>query len=143
VNLDGRESGGVVPAADKRQVLDKLARRLLDFKDPVSGEKVVEKVYFPEEVYRGRNLKDSPDLLVGFRRGYRASWQTALGAVPRDVLENNSQAWIGDHCMADNLVPGVILSNRPLHTPAPHLWDATAIPESLPKTGGMIGQSVF
>ena len=146
LNLDGREAGGIVPEADKRQVLDKLAKRLAEFKDPVSGEKVVERVYFPEEAYRGRNLKNSPDLVVGYRRGYRASWQTALGAVPRDVLEDNTQAWIGDHCMADDQVPGVILSNRPIRALSPHLWDVTASilgQFGVPAAKGMIGQSVF
>ena len=146
VNLEGRESGGVVPEADKRMVLDKLARRLADFRDPLTGEKVIERVYFPEDAYRGRNLKYAPDLLVGFRRGYRASWQTALGAVPRDVLEDNTQAWIGDHCMAADQVPGVIFSNRPLRALTPELWDipATILGEfSVPKTNAMIGKSVF
>ena len=95
---------------------------------------------------RGRNLKYSPDLLVGFRRGYRASWQTALGAVPHDVMEDNLQAWIGDHCMAADQVPGVLFSNRPLRTAGPHLWDITAsiLGEfGVPKANGMIGQSVF
>jgi predicted AlkP superfamily phosphohydrolase/phosphomutase len=146
VNLEGRESGGVVPEADKRQVLDKLAKRLAEFKDPVSGEKVIERVYFPEEEFRGRNLKYAPDLLIGFRRGYRASWQTALGAVPREALEDNTQAWIGDHCMASDLVPGVLFSNRPVRALSPHLWDiaATILGEfGVPKASGMIGQSVF
>jgi predicted AlkP superfamily phosphohydrolase/phosphomutase len=146
VNLEGREAGGVVPEADKRLVLDRLVKRLAEFKDPVTGEKVIERVYFPEEEFRGRNLKYSPDLLVGFRRGYRASWQTALGAVPRDVLEDNTQAWIGDHCMAADQVPGVLFSNRPLRADAPHLWDITAsiLGEfGVPKANGMIGQSVF
>jgi predicted AlkP superfamily phosphohydrolase/phosphomutase len=146
VNLDGRESGGVVPEADKRQVLDKLTRRLLEFQDPVTGEKVVERVYLPEEAFRGRNLRYSPDLLVGFRRGYRASWQTALGAVPRELLEDNTQAWIGDHCMAAERVPGVLFSNRPVRLDSPHLWDITATilgEFGVPKANGMIGQSVF
>jgi predicted AlkP superfamily phosphohydrolase/phosphomutase len=146
VNLDGREAGGIVPEADRRQVLDRLARRLAEFKDPVNGEKVVERVYFPEEEFRGRNLKYSPDLLVGFRRGYRASWQTALGAAPRDLLEDNLQAWIGDHCMASDQVPGVLFSNRPIRSGSPHLWDITATilgEFGVAKTGGMIGQSVF
>ena len=127
-------------------VLDRLARRLKEFKDPVTGENVVERVYFPEDAFRGRNLKYSPDLLVGFRRGYRASWQTALGAVPRELLEDNTQAWIGDHCMAADQVPGVLLSNRQLRTDAPQLWDITATilgEFGVPKADGMIGQSVF
>ena len=146
VNLEGRENGGVVPEADKRMVLDRLAARLAEFKDPLTGEKVVERVYFPEEVFRGRNLKYSPDLLIGFRRGYRASWQTALGAVPRDVLDDNTQAWIGDHCMASDLVPGVLFSNRPVHADSPHLWDITATilgEFGVPPAAGMIGKSVF
>ena len=131
---------------DKRMVLDRLAARLAEFKDPRTGETVVERVYFPEEVFQGRNLKYSPDLLVGFRRGYRASWQTALGSVPAQVLEDNTQAWIGDHCMASDQVPGVLFSNRPIRADAPHLWDITAsiLGEfGVPKANGMIGQSVF
>jgi predicted AlkP superfamily phosphohydrolase/phosphomutase len=146
VNLEGRESGGVVPEVDKRQVLDRIARRLMEFKDPVTGEQVVERVYYPEEAFRGRNLKYSPDLLVGFRRGYRASWQTALGAVPQQTLEDNTQAWIGDHCMAADQVPGVLFSNRPLRAESPHLWDITATilgEFGVPKANGMIGQTVF
>lgn len=146
VNLEGRESGGVVPEADKRQVLERLAGRLAKFKDPVTGEKVIGRVYFPEEAFRGRNLRYSPDLLVGFNRGYRASWQTALGAVPHDVLEDNTQAWIGDHCMASDLVPGVLFSNRPVRALSPHLWDITATilgEFSVRKPNEMIGQSVF
>jgi len=146
VNLEGREAGGIVPEADKRMVLERLAARLAEFRDPVTGEKVIERVYFPDEAFRGRNLKYSPDLLIGFSRGYRASWQTALGSVPRDVLEDNTQAWIGDHCMASDQVPGVLFSNRPVRTESPHLWDITAsiLAEfGVPKANGMIGQSVF
>ena len=62
-----------------------------EFTDPVSGEKVVDQVYFPETAFQGRNLKTAPDLLVGFRRGYRASWQTALGAVPPSEMEDNTR----------------------------------------------------
>jgi predicted AlkP superfamily phosphohydrolase/phosphomutase len=146
LNLDGREAGGIVPEADKRVVLDKIARRLAEFKDPLTGEKVIGRVYFPEETYRGRNLKNAPDLVVGYSRRYRASWQTALGAVPRDLMEDNTQAWIGDHCMADDQVPGVILSNRPIRAVSPHMWDvpATILARfGVPGTKGMIGQSVF
>jgi hypothetical protein len=119
---------------------------LLAFKDPVSGDHVVDKVYFSETAYQGKNLKYAPDILVGFRRGYRASWQTALGAVPKVALEDNTQAWIGDHCMASDEVPGVLLSNRKINAAAPGLADITATilnEFGLPKASGMIGQSVF
>jgi predicted AlkP superfamily phosphohydrolase/phosphomutase len=146
LNQEGRENGGVVPEADRRQVLDQIARRLKEFKDPATGENVVDQVYFPETAFKGKNLRYSPDLFVGFRRGYRASWQTALGAVPAVTLENNTQAWIGDHCMASDEVPGVIFSNRKIHAAAPQLWDVTATilgEFGVRQPANMIGQTVF
>jgi predicted AlkP superfamily phosphohydrolase/phosphomutase len=146
LNLEGRENGGVVPQADRQHVLDRIARSLKEFKDPVTGENVVDQVYFPEQVFRGKNLRYAPDLFVGFRRGYRASWQTALGAVPAVTLEDNTQAWIGDHCMASDEVPGVLLSNRKVHAQAPQLYDITATILSefgVRKPANMIGQTVF
>jgi predicted AlkP superfamily phosphohydrolase/phosphomutase len=146
ISQEGRELGGIVPAEDKQAIAQKIAARLKEFKDPVTGDNVVDEVYFPETSFKGRNLKYSPDIFVGFRRGYRASWQTALGAVPKLSVEDNTQAWIADHCMASNQVPGVILSNRRIQAAAPQLWDVTAtvLKEfGIPKTSDMIGQSVF
>jgi hypothetical protein len=49
-----------------------------------------------------------------------------LGAVPKEVIQDNTQAWIGDHCMAAELVPGVFLSNRSIQLDHPELTDVTA-----------------
>jgi predicted AlkP superfamily phosphohydrolase/phosphomutase len=146
INQEGREDGGIVPVVDRQAILDKIAARLKEFKDPANGANVVDTVYFPETSFRGRNLKYSPDLFVGFSRGYRASWQTALGAVPRDSMEDNTQAWRGDHCMASHLVPGVLLSNRKIAAADPQLYDipTTILNEFGVQNGpGMIGKSVF
>jgi predicted AlkP superfamily phosphohydrolase/phosphomutase len=146
LNLEGREDGGIVPAVDKQVILDRIAAKLKEFKDPATGENVVDTVYFPDTAFRGKNLKYSPDIFVGFRRGYRASWQTALGAVPKDTVEDNTQAWIGDHCMASHLVPGVLFSNHKIKADDPQLWDiaTTILNEFGVNNGpGMIGKSVF
>ena len=146
LNLAGRESGGIVAPADRQLVRERIAARLKEFVDPTTGEHVVEQVYFPETAFQGRNLKDSPDLFVGYRRGYRASWQTALGAVPAAALEDNRDAWIGDHCMASDQVPGVLLSNRKIRANAPQLYDITATILSefgVAGTRDMIGRSVY
>jgi len=146
LNLYGRENGGIVSLADKQEILDDLARKLLAFRDPANGEHVVGKVYFAEKTYQGRNLKHAPDIIVGFRRGYRASWQTALGAVPKTTIEDNHEAWIGDHCMAAEEVPGVLLSNRKIHAGRPQMVDVpvTILNEfGVSKAAGMPGQPVF
>ncbi len=146
LNMDGRESGGIVNVAEKEQLLDDIAKKLLAFKDPKTGENVVDKVYFSDTAFKGHNLKYSPDLFVGYRRGHRASWQTALGAVPKEAIEDNTEAWVGDHCMASDEVPGVLLSNRKIHADDPQLFDITSTILSefgIGNTAGMIGHSVF
>jgi predicted AlkP superfamily phosphohydrolase/phosphomutase len=146
LNMVDREKGGIVSTSERDEVRESIAKKLLAFKDSHTGENVVDKVYFPETAFRGRNLKYSPDIFVGYRRGYRASWQTALGAVPKSLLEVNDEAWIGDHCMASDEVPGVVLSNRRLKAASPQLFDITATILdyfNVPKGNGMIGQTVF
>ena len=146
LNMDGRESGGIVSGFQREKVRNNIANRLLEFKDLKTGELVVSKVYFPETAFQGRNLRNSPDLFVGFRRGYRASWQTALGAVPESLIDDNTEAWIGDHCMASDQVPGVLLSNRKIRATEPQLYDITStiLKEfGLANAEGMIGKPVF
>ena len=40
---------------------------------------------------------ESPDLVVRFAEGYRASWTTAVGGVPEGLFEDNVKRWSGDH----------------------------------------------
>jgi predicted AlkP superfamily phosphohydrolase/phosphomutase len=146
LNLQGRENGGIVQQDEKEQVAEQIAARLKEFKDPLTGHPVVGQVYFPDKDFRGRNLKYAPDILVGFHRGFRASWQTALGAVPKLPIEDNTQAWIGDHCMASTEVPGVLFSNRKFRVAAPRLEDITVTilrEFGIAPTREMIGESVY
>ncbi len=115
VNMEGREGQGAVKPADRDGVLKELADRLLAFRDPVTKARVIRQVYFAEDIYRGPHRHESPDLILGFESGYRASWQTALGAAPEGpVVEANLSAWSGDHLMDRSVVPGTLLSNRKL-----------------------------
>jgi predicted AlkP superfamily phosphohydrolase/phosphomutase len=146
LNRMGREKGGIVADSEVQQVKEMITHKLLEFRDPKNDQSVVGKVYDPETAFRGRNLKMSPDLFVGYHRGYRASWQTALGALPATLIDDNTQGWIADHCMASDEVPGVLLSNRKMKLQNPQLYDVTATILSefgIPKTSEMLGQSVF
>jgi predicted AlkP superfamily phosphohydrolase/phosphomutase len=127
LNLKGREVNGIVaPGEEAAGVLRGLTERLLAFRDPQSGDPVVKRAYQSRLVYQNKYLENAPDLIVGYTRRYRSSWQTSLGAVPKDVIEDNTQAWIGDHCMAAEVVPGVFLSNRRILRDSPDLLDVTA-----------------
>ena len=91
-------------------------------------------------------LDDPPDLIVGYHASFRASWQTALGAIPKKTVEDNTEAWIGDHCIAAHIVPGVLLSNRQSRVADPKLADLTVtlLAEFGTAPGqGMKGRSIF
>ena len=82
-----------------------IAARLQAWTDPSDGASMVRRVFDADEIYPGPQRADAPDLVVGYQRGYRASWQTTLGAVPVSMTEPNTQKWSGDHCIDPALVP--------------------------------------
>jgi predicted AlkP superfamily phosphohydrolase/phosphomutase len=85
VNQRGRETGGIVaPGAESERLLGEISARLMKWTDGIAGKRVVQRLYRPGSTYRGKNVKNAPDLLVGYSRGYRASWQTVLGAIPAE-----------------------------------------------------------
>lgn len=67
----------------------------------------------------------APDLIVGYAPRYRASWETALGEAPAEVIVPNDDAWIGDHCIAAEAVPGILITNRKPTLTDPRLKDLT------------------
>jgi predicted AlkP superfamily phosphohydrolase/phosphomutase len=146
LNLQGRERAGVVSPAEREGVLAELARKLLDWKDPENGTNIVSRVYRREQVYSGKYVDLAPDLVVGYKRGYRVSNESALGEVPAGVIEDNVKKWSGDHCMAADEVPGVLLANRPLRSDPIALQDVapTVLGEfSVPIPKEMVGKPMF
>src|SRR5262249_8634285 len=75
------------------------------------------------DIYSGPHVDLAPDLIVGYNRYYRASWDTILGGFPRQQILDNNDPWSGDHCIDPQFVPGVLLSSRPLSTTGPRLED--------------------
>jgi predicted AlkP superfamily phosphohydrolase/phosphomutase len=98
-------------------------------------------------VYTGACMEDAPDLIVGYDAGYRASWETALGAVPEgELFGDNLQKWSGDHCMAREVIPGILFTSKPIQVDQPALVDLapTILSEfGVQKTPEMIGRNLF
>jgi hypothetical protein len=65
----------------------------------------------------------APELLIGYEKGYRHSWDCAVGAVSKEVFADNVKAWSGDHCVDPRLVPGVFYCNRKIDVESPSLMD--------------------
>ena len=126
LNMQGRERHGTIePGVRRRKLIANLREQLVAWRDPLNGRQVVEVV--DESSATSQNAAVAPDLIVGYARGYRGSWQTALGGVPEAELENNDDAWIGDHCINPADVPGVLFTSRRDRMSQPGIQDVTSL----------------
>jgi predicted AlkP superfamily phosphohydrolase/phosphomutase len=122
LNLNGREAQGIVkPGAEAEALRKELIEKLNGLQD--GGEVGIRAVYSASDLYRGPYLGEAPDLIVGYNQGYRTSWDAAVGKVSADVFEDNCKAWSGDHSVDPLLVPGVLFSNRKIHSENPGIED--------------------
>ena len=122
LNLRGRERQGIVAPEAREALMDEIARKLLETIDPATDQPAVTKVYNRDEVYSSSGFDDiAPDLIIGYAKGTRCSFESSLGAIPEEVIVDNLDPWSGDHCMDHEAVPGILLTNRPLRQTAPSL----------------------
>jgi predicted AlkP superfamily phosphohydrolase/phosphomutase len=126
LNLAGREAEGIVPAGDADALMSEISRKLEAFTDPQGGERVVLRVDRGAEIYSGPRTAEGPDLVVGYNRGYGCSDESTLGEVTEAVLVDNVSRWSGNHLMAPEVVPGILLLNRKLSADGHDLTDLTA-----------------
>lgn len=146
LNLKGREREGIVEPGDEQDtLLRQLTSQLKAVRD-FNGQPVIRNVYRASEIYSGDATALAPDLIVGYARGYRASWETCLGDLTPEVLLDNLSAWAADHCADALEVPGILCSNKPFTKADPSLIDVA--PSILGEFGlktptTMTGRSIF
>jgi predicted AlkP superfamily phosphohydrolase/phosphomutase len=148
LNLRGREKYGVVKIEEKQAVLDELKRAMLDWRDPKTGEPVIEDVYQVDEIHSGEFLDKESDLIVGFKPTYRISWRSTGGKIRLEeigddvvigpIIEDNTSPWSGGHpSVAEKHVRGLFFSSRPIAFPeggpnllhiAPTVLDLLGVP---------------
>lgn len=146
LNLRGREEQGIVSEEDAETLKASISQALTGLPDPVRSKRAITRVLTREQVYCGAYAQESPDLIVNFAEGYRVSWSTALGGVPKHLFEDNEKKWGGDHIIDPRLVPGVLLMNRPFRTQQASLLDmAPTILQALdvPKGKSMEGATLL
>ena len=100
---------------EREALAREIAEALEAWIDPETGGQVVTQARVREDVYQGPHVEQAPDIIVGYARGYRASWATSTGKIPATLLEDNDKEWSGDHCMDSRTVPGILLSNTALN----------------------------
>jgi predicted AlkP superfamily phosphohydrolase/phosphomutase len=146
LNLKGRERDGIVEPGEQRDALLTELKERLESVTDFNGAPVVRGVYRSDQIYTGGATALAPDLILGYARGYRASWATCLGELTKEVLLDNDSAWSADHCADALEVPGVLFCNRRIEAAAPSLVDIA--PSILAEFGRpvppqMVGRNLF
>jgi predicted AlkP superfamily phosphohydrolase/phosphomutase len=148
LNMKGRERDGIVEPGDQREALlaDLIERLEAVTDEDAGGQSVIRGVYRSDKIYRGNATALAPDLIIGYRRGYRASWATVAGELGEGFVVDNDLAWSADHCADALEVPGVLFSSRPIRGQSPSLVDlAPSILAEfrLPAPPQMVGKDLF
>jgi len=145
INQKGREKKGIVgKGKEKDELMLELRKKLLEVKD--NGKPMLREVYITDVIYNGPYKENAPDIILGFYTGYRTSWNSVIGKVTGEIIEDNTRKWSGDHCLDPREVPGILFSNRKITSNNPKIID---ICPSILKLLGiktpkyMDGQSIF
>ena len=125
INLEGREGRGIVsPHGEYEEIVERIARGLEEVRDPKTGQKVLIKAHKGSDIYHGKHMDEAPDIRLGFKDGYRTSWETTLGGIPKELVVDNTKKWSGDHAASDtDDTPGILICNRKLAKEDPNIID--------------------
>ncbi|REJ87690.1 MAG: nucleotide pyrophosphatase [Planctomycetota bacterium] len=124
LNLKGRESRGIVdPGTEAASLKRRIAEELAKLSDGQRNTAPVRTVYDSSEVYHGPYVGNAPDLIVGFDRGYRTSWESVKGCTDGALFSDNRKFWSGDHCVDPALVPGILFCNHAIEDQQPQIVD--------------------
>jgi predicted AlkP superfamily phosphohydrolase/phosphomutase len=112
LNKKGREKEGIVENDEK--VIAEIVNKLESLIDEKTGKKVIYKAYRGKDIWQGKDLKNAPDVVIGYYPGYRTDWKTAIGGFTVKEITDNQKRWKGDHMVDKKFVPGVLLANFPV-----------------------------
>ncbi|HZX11024.1 MAG TPA: alkaline phosphatase family protein [Acidobacteriota bacterium] len=113
INLKGREKKGIVePGEEYKALKSELKTKLESLVDKKEHKKAIRTIYDKDEIPEGPYKDNCPDLIVGYNQGYRVSWDSVTGKVNSSVVQNNTKAWSGDHCIDPEIVPGIFFCNQ-------------------------------
>ena len=145
LNVMGRDVTGSISPARIESLSSDINKKLLGLVDPESGEKAVSNVWAVPP-FEKRNNPYAPDLIVGWNKGYRTSWDSILGGMSDEIFSNNLDKWSGDHCVDPSLVPAILISNQKIKQNNPALYDLTVSILSafnISKPDQMVGKQIF
>ncbi len=73
INLQGRQTQGIISDALKEKTTKEIANAVLNIKEPLSGKNIVKTVFFRDDLYNGPMAHKMPDIIIEFVDGYKAA----------------------------------------------------------------------
>jgi predicted AlkP superfamily phosphohydrolase/phosphomutase len=134
LNLEGREGRGIVADKDKNILKDLIKNKLLKVINPQNGKKLIKNIYFKKDLGIQERDNKAPDIFVGYYKGVRASWDTAVGKTPKQIFVKRKSKWKGDHLFDSTEVPGVLFSDKPHDLKNPKITDTIILVNKFLKT---------
>lgn len=131
INLAGREKSGTVKKNESRQIERLIVRKLLGMVNPHTGSKIMKHVHLKKDLGIKTSDHKAPDLFLGYFKGVRTSWSSAVGGVDKNLLRKRRSKWRGDHLFDSTEVPGVILINKKVKLNKPKITDILNIVNKL------------
>lgn len=123
LNIKGREAKGIVDPKEANALRDEICTKLTGLRDEECNDEAIHRAFNAHRIYDGPYKADAPDIIIGYNRGYRVSWEAAIGQSTDALFHDNTKAWSGDHCIDPKLVPGVLFCNRKITAENPRLMD--------------------
>ena len=94
-------------------------------KDTRNNPSAISHIVLPSRDFHGPEKDQGPDILVGYNYGYRSSLESPVGGFSEEVFVDNRLAWSGGHCMDNQLVEGILVTNQKITSDSPTLADLT------------------
>lgn len=133
LNVSGRERDGIVKRKEIAVLQTEISEKLLELTNPESGNKVVKRMYTGKDLGIMANDTNAPDLFIGFYKGTRSSFASAVGGVGNTPIKKRTSKWSGDHLFDPSEVPGVLFINKKIPLSSARIIDV------MPTVLGMFG----
>jgi predicted AlkP superfamily phosphohydrolase/phosphomutase len=123
-NIRGREPSGCLTETQAESLLGEMKGALLEEKDPGTGRKLLEAVFSRDEIYHGKYVLSSPDLLLLPAEGYYFS-ESGLGPLVGDQGVEKHQISATHHPEGAVIVSGGPFARGAGKQAGPRIWDVT------------------
>ena len=93
LNIIDREPNGIVPEREAESLKTEIAQKLINVKDPISGQPFVKTVFRKEEIFNGNALNKIPDLIIIPHTGF----YLFAGTLEKQLFHEAHALSLGNH----------------------------------------------